>query len=146
MSHSACNRPRPSWTLCHRWCYSICWIFNLLPWASATALCSIPGRGRNINHSWIQQQYHLQHHSPAHVQGHWSRILLCLSSATSFDSSPRPGPRVLSFMWAATRTYPSCNDLYLSRVRHRWMGDHQSLGRLFKTNQTLQTTCLRPPP
>lgn len=26
--------------------------------------------GGNINHSWIQQQYHLQHHRPAHLRGH----------------------------------------------------------------------------
>ena len=110
---------------------------------------------KKINHSWIQWQCHLQNHSPKQVWGHWPSIPLCFFVFCYILHGPwcwfLPESRSrcalsLSFMWAVTCTCPSRNDSYLSRVRHTWTRGHQSLGRLSKTNQSLQPTRLQPAP
>lgn len=114
-----------------------------------------PFRGKTVNHSGVRWQCHLQNHNSENVWGHQSNILLCFFVFRYILCGPLcwfiPEARSrcalsLSFMWAVTCTCPFRNNLYLRRVRHTWTGGHRSLGRLFKTNQLLQPTCLQPTP
>lgn len=94
-----------------------------------------PGGGvGGKNDSWIWWQCHLQNHSPEHIWGHWSRILLCFFVFCYILCGPLcwfvPEARsrcalLLSFMWAVTCTCPSRNGSYLSRVRHTWTAGRQ---------------------
>lgn len=114
-----------------------------LPQASVVALCAIWEKEKI--HFWIWWQCHLQNHSPEHVWGHWSRILLSFFVFCYILFGPlcwfirKARSRCvfsLSFMWAVTCTCPSHNNSY-PRLSHIWTGGYQSLGRLFKTNWLL---------
>lgn len=155
MSHSARSRLRPSWTLWHRWGYWPLSAVFLPSYLGPLLWHCAPSREKKINHSWIRWQCHSQNHSSEHLWGHRSSIPVCFFAFCYILCRPLcwfiPEARsrcalLLSFMWAVTCICPSRNDLYLSRVRHTWTRGHQSLGRLFRTNQSLQSTCLQPPP
>lgn len=156
MSHSACSRPRPSWTLWHRWGY---WplFAGFLPgylrpllWHCASSGGGekkriTPGFGGNVSCKTTAQS--------TYEGTDQESCCVSLSSATSFvvlcvDSFPRPGPGVLS-CFRLCGQWPVPVHPVMIRI---WVGSdiHEpqaaSLGRLFKTNQLLQLTCLQPPP
>lgn len=72
-----------------------------------------PGFGGKLAKSWPwARMANLQNHGPEHVWGHWSRILLSLSSAISSvvscaDWFPRPGPGVFSLLHLCVYLYLS---------------------------------------
>lgn len=130
---SALQQTQARRTLWYRWGYWLFFAFFLKPIYLRPLLwhCA-PSERRKIIHSWIWWQCHLQNHSPEHVWGHWSRILLSFFVFCYILCGPLcwfiPKARSrcvfsLSFMWAVTCTCPSYKYSYPSRLSHRAVAD-----------------------